>query len=133
MEHNIFFRPISVWWNILLLNTLRKKYPYSELFWSAFFPHFPTFELNTERYSVRMRENAGKMRTRITPNFRFSYAGTWELVNLFVRTKSFSYHICYENIERKHNKILWSQETDSPWTDRTGQYASKEECIKWNK
>ena len=33
-------------------------------------PHFSAFRLNTERYenSVRMRENAGKMRTRITPN-----------------------------------------------------------------
>ena len=30
-------------------------------------------------------------------NCRFSYAGTWELVNLFVGTKNFSYHICYEN------------------------------------
>ena len=31
-----------------------------------------------------------------------------ELVNLFVGTKNFSYHICYKNIgiERKHNKIL---------------------------
>ena len=65
---------------------------------------------------------------------RFPYAGTWELVNLFVGTKNFSYHICYENIDRKYNKILRSQETDSPWrTDRTEQYASKEECIKWNK
>ena len=26
-----------------------------------------------------------------------------------------------------------SQDTDRPWTDRTEQYASKEECIKWNK
>ena len=26
---------------------------------------------------------------------RFSYAGTWELVNLLVGTKNFSYHICY--------------------------------------
>ena len=34
---------------------------------------------------------------------------------------------------RKHNKILWSQETGSSWTDRTEQYASKEECIKRNK
>ena len=33
-------------------------------------------------------------------NCHFSYAGTWELVNLFVRTKNFSYHICYENIDR---------------------------------
>ena len=32
-----------------------------------------------------------------------------------------------------HNKILWNQETDRPWTDRTEQYASKEEYIKWNK
>ena len=34
-------------------------------------PHFPAFGLNTEiysPYSVRMRENAGKMRTRINPN-----------------------------------------------------------------
>ena len=49
----------------------RKKCPYSELFWSAFFPHFPAFGLNAERYapySIRMWENAGKMRTRITPN-----------------------------------------------------------------
>ena len=33
-------------------------------------------------------------------NCHFSYAGTWELVNLFVRTKNFSYHICYEKIDR---------------------------------
>ena len=44
---------------------------------------------------------------------RFPYAGTWELVNLFVGTKNFSNHICYENIGRKHNNILWSQETDT--------------------
>ena len=61
---------------------------------------------------------------------RFSCAGTWELVNLFLRTKNCSYHICYENIGRKHNKILWSQDRDRPWTDRTEQYASKEECIE---
>ena len=28
---------------------------------------------------------------------RFSYAEIWELLDLFVRTKIFSYHICYEN------------------------------------
>ena len=27
-------------------HALRKKCPYSELFWSAFFSHFPTFGLN---------------------------------------------------------------------------------------
>ena len=47
---------------------------------------------------------------------RFSYAGTWELVNLFVGTKNFSYHICYENIGGKPNKILWSQEIESTFT-----------------
>ena len=31
--------------------------------------------------------------------------------------------------------IPWSQgsKRQRPWTDRTKQYASKEECIKWNK
>ena len=31
----------------------------------------------------------------------------------------------------KQNTLLKSR--DRPWTDRTEQYASKEECIKWNK
>ena len=32
--------------------TLRKKCSYSELFWSAYFPHFPAFRLNTKYLSV---------------------------------------------------------------------------------
>ena len=51
--------------------SLRKKWPYLELLWSTFVPHCPAFGLNTERYSpysFRMRENAEKIRTRITPN-----------------------------------------------------------------
>ena len=32
----------------------------------------------------------------------FILAGTWELVNPFVGTKNFRYHICYENIGREH-------------------------------
>ena len=37
---------------------------------SYFGPHFPIFELNTERYgvSLRIQSDCGKMRTRITPN-----------------------------------------------------------------
>ena len=33
-------------------------------------PHFPTFGLNTDRYSVslRIQSKCGKIRTRITPN-----------------------------------------------------------------
>ena len=37
-----------------------KKSPYSELFWSAFFPHFPAFGLNMERYLSVFSPNAGK-------------------------------------------------------------------------
>ena len=50
--------------------TLRKKYPYSVLFWSAFFPRFPTFGLNTERYSYLsvFRPNAGKCRKNTDQN-----------------------------------------------------------------
>ena len=44
------------------LNILqRKKCPYSGLFWSAFFPHFPAFGLNTP-YLSAFRPNAGKCR-----------------------------------------------------------------------
>ena len=34
-------------------------------------------------------------------HYFFSYAG-----NLFVGAKNFSYPVCYENIGRKHNKII---------------------------
>ena len=39
-------------------------------------PHFPAFELNTERYSVslRIQSECGKMRPRITPNTDTFYA-----------------------------------------------------------
>ena len=41
---------------------LRKKCPYSELFWSVFFPHFPSFGLNMERnlYFSVFSPNVGK-------------------------------------------------------------------------
>ena len=106
--------------------SLRKKCPYSELFSSVF------FRIWTE-YGERIQSEWGKKRTRITPNCRFSYTGTWELVDLFVGTKHFGYYICNEKIGRKNSKILTSQETDRPWTDRTEQYASNQGYIKWNK
>ena len=34
---------------------------------------------------------------------------------IFTQTPS-----CYENIGQKHSKIIKSQETDRPWTDKTG-------------
>ena len=52
--------------NAIFLLTLRKKCPYSEFFW----PSFPTFRLNTERYSVSLsiQSECGKMRTKIISN-----------------------------------------------------------------
>ena len=44
--------------------SLRKKCPYSELLWWAFFPHFPAFGLITERYKVSLRIQCGKMREK---------------------------------------------------------------------
>ena len=64
---------------------------------------------------------------------RFSYAGTWEIVNLFFGQKVLE-TIFIMKTWAENNKIptLKSrlQETDRPWKDRTEQYASKEECIK---
>ena len=65
---------------------LSKKCPYSELFWSAFSRIWTEYGemLRISPYSVRMGENAGKMRTRITPNIDTLYVvivkNTWVLV-----------------------------------------------------
>ena len=67
---------MSIW----IHGVLRKNCPYSELSWSAFFPHFPAFGLNTKRYgvSLRIQSECGKMQkkrwTRITPNTDSFYA-----------------------------------------------------------
>ena len=52
-----------------LKHSLHKKCPYSELFWSAFFPHFPSFGLNTKRYgvSLRIQSEYGKMPEKCGP------------------------------------------------------------------
>ena len=53
----------------ILTHSLRKKTSYSELFWSAFSPHFPAFGVNTERYSVslRIQSECWKMREKCGP------------------------------------------------------------------
>ena len=53
--------------------TLRKKSPYSELFWSAFFPHFPAFGLDTERYglSLHIQSKCGKNADQNNPEYRY--------------------------------------------------------------
>ena len=104
--------------------TLRKKSPYSELFWSAFFQHFPALGLNTESpYLVRMWENAGKMQTRISPNFdsfcavldvlRFSLiiylyqsclCSSWNLSIFSIKTRKMYHYLKFDNanLSRKH-------------------------------
>ena len=43
-------------------HSLRKKSPCSKFFWSAFFPHFPAFGLNTEKVTLRIQSACEKMR-----------------------------------------------------------------------
>ena len=47
-------RVIFMLWHIIVFG-LGKKSPYSELFWSSIFSHFPEFGLNTDRYGVSLR------------------------------------------------------------------------------
>ena len=62
------------------LSVLRKKCPYSELFWSAFVPHFPAFGLNTESYSIQ--SECRKMRNRKTSNTDTFYAVLFTMFHL---------------------------------------------------
>ena len=79
----IFNKPAYVWMCILCKSTnlwiplwlyqkksLCKKCPCSELFWFAFFPHFPAFGLNTERFfvSLRIQSKCGKTRENADQN-----------------------------------------------------------------
>ena len=41
----------------------------------------------------------------------------WKVVHPFVEIKIFCYHIYYENIGQKHNKILKSQEIGQEQTE----------------
>ena len=73
--HNTFKRALS---DICLIR-LRKKCPYSELFWSAF------SRLRTEYgVSLRIQSECGKMRTRITPNTDTFHAVTGNGMNEFI-------------------------------------------------
>ena len=69
--------------NIFLASfTLRKKSLYSELFWSVFFPHLPTFGLNTEKYGA-CRENAEKKKTWLSEHTLSEMYKLFENFNLF--------------------------------------------------
>ena len=47
-----------------LLRTLREDYPYSKLFWSAFYGIWTAYG----EVSLHIQSECGKMRTKITPN-----------------------------------------------------------------
>ena len=88
LEHSIKTKCIT--FQTVDSQTLRKKCLYSELFWSAFFPHFLAFGPNTERYGVSLllgpnARKCGKMRTRITPNTDTFYAVRTAQLWLFIK------------------------------------------------
>ena len=49
-----FINELQAGWSIPGTLSLHKMCPYSGLFLSVFFPHFPAFGLNTERYVVSL-------------------------------------------------------------------------------
>ena len=63
------------------------------------------------------------------------YAGTWELVILFVGTKNFSYHIYYENIARpkttKYSEV--KRQTDHGQTELSNMLVKKNVLNEINK
>ena len=67
-DHDIY---VEWRYNYVQSISLRKKSSYWELFWYAFFPHFPAFGLNTERYFVSFRiwDKCGPEQLRIRTLF----------------------------------------------------------------
>ena len=86
-------------------NCIKWQYNLSRAPWWEWWPNYKKQCLYKSIGKTNLKEIL--LNIESTLNCRFSYAGTWELVNLFVRTKKFIYHICYENISRKHNEIFW--------------------------
>ena len=78
-------RSIAQWINDFHFFALRKKCPYSELFWSAF------SRIRTEHgVSLRIQSECGKIRTRITPNTETFHA---VLIIIFFCTYYFFVHM----------------------------------------
>ena len=103
---------------------LRKKCPCSELFWSAFFPHFPAFGLNTERYGEYLSvfsPNAGKCgknADQITPNTDSFYAMLYKSKRLQVFVKNMEK--IWDFIILSHIKIRqWSKSNHLKTIDST--------------
>ena len=65
--------------------------------------------------------------------YRFSYAGTWKLVNLFVGTKNFSYHICYENRPKTVKYFEVKRQADHGQTELSNTLVKKNVLKEINK
>ena len=87
--------------------------------------NFPVFILKTsgQRFLIDSSYSARSPKGIFFYYCLFSCPETWELVNLFVKTKNFSYHICYENIAK------YSRVKRQTGHGQTEPYASKEDCI----
>ena len=89
-----------------------KKNSYSELFWSLFFPDFPAFGLNTERYglSLRIQSECGKIREKCSlektfPHYcnnSFLWLPAFAILSWFTKIKS-------QKIKNKNNDYISKQ------------------------
>ena len=87
-----YFKKLTISWNYLKM-PLRKKCPYSQLFWSVF------------SVSLRIQSKCGKMRTRITPNTDTFHAVLEEEFIKYVLTikKELNIKITLESISIKRS------------------------------
>ena len=84
------YRVISLPSFLIICLTLRKKCAYSELFWSAFFPYFPAFGLNTGKCGKNAAQN----------NFEYGH---------FLRSVNLQYFPIYLAIPKGINLILMKE------------------------
>ena len=103
-------------------NTLRKKCPYSELFWSKFFPHFPAFGLNTERYgvSLRIQSKCGKNADQNNSEYR-----------VFLRSDKnniMNHHALWRNRLKSLTKLIFKKQI---WSQQNKLYQATQLLCKF--
>ena len=74
---------------------VRKKCPYSELFWPAFFPHFPAFGLNT-------KSKCGKISDQNNPE----YGHFLSSVLLIIVSRTVTCTMASKKIKLYRNKLI---------------------------
>ena len=66
-----------------------KKSPYLELFWSAFFPHFPTFGLNTGKSGKNSDQNNSRYGLFLRNEYPFKLLDSIDLSQLALKSLIF--------------------------------------------